>query len=648
VKILQQVQKPVVAVLFIVTLGLIAYSNTFHNPFVFDDEPSIIDNPVIKKIDNFFLNESGYRYNPRRFIGYLTFAVNYHLGGLDVTGYHLFNIAVHLMNALLVFSLVRLSFRTPVLKDSSLSDSANAIAFLSALLFVVHPVQTQAVTYIVQRLTSLAVLFSLGALWFYVRWRLALESGRSPARSLPLYLLSILSIILAMKTKEISFTLPILIVLYDMFFFGKSKPGYLVPVLLTLIIIPFDVLNVAKPLGAIISDVSTATRVKSDLSRWDYLITQFVVIVTYLRLLLLPVNQNLDYDYPSYHSLLTPRVFLSFLVLISLFALAIVLFFRSRRETREKGAHLKLISFGILWFFITLSVESSIIPITDVIFEHRIYFPSVGFFIALSAGAIAAAQAFERKMPRLKSSLVTGMVVLSLILGGATWLRNQVWKDDTRLWEDVVAKSPAKGRPFYNLGLSYDRKGKTKEAFDNYVTSIRLDPYNPRARDNLGNLYAKAGRYEEAIKEFRISMDLDPDSAVAYNNLGNVFAMMGRREEAMREFKAALQMDPGYPEAHFNMGNLMKEQGMADGAEREYHEALRLKPEYVDARINLGILYGRQGRIDEAIGQFQAALKYAPDDPVVHQNLAMAFQLKGLLNKADEHRRRAQALKGHE
>jgi len=297
VKLLQLLRKPVVPALFIVILGIIIYSNTFHAPFVFDDEPSITDNTVIRELGNFFLNDSGYRYNPRRFIGYLSFAVNYHLNGLDVTGYHLFNIAVHLINALLVFSLVRLSFRTPVLKDSSLFTSADVIAFLSAVLFVAHPVQTQAVTYIVQRVTSLAVLFSLSALVFYARWRLALESGRSSARSLPLYILSIVSIILAMKTKEISFTLPVLIVLFDIFFFRKLRPGYLVPVLLTMIIIPLDMLHVAKPLGEIISDVSTVTRVKSALSRWDYLFTQFAVIVTYLRLLIFPVNQNLDYDY---------------------------------------------------------------------------------------------------------------------------------------------------------------------------------------------------------------------------------------------------------------------------------------------------------------------------------------------------------------
>jgi len=341
-------------------------------------------------------------------------------------------------------------------------------------------------------------------------------------------------------------------------------------------------------------------------------------------------------------------VFLSFIVLILLFTLALVLFIRSRRDGDKGGSHLKLISFGIFWFFITLSVESSVIPITDVIFEHRIYFPSVGFFIALSTALVALTKPFEARIPQVQSGLVTAMVIVAIGLGAATWLRNQVWTDDTRLWKDVVTKSPTNGRAFYNLGLSYELKGNAGKAFDNYMISIRLNPYNAKAHDNLGNLYAKAGRFEEAIREFRISMDLDPDSAAVHNNLGNVYAMMGHYEEAMREFRTALQLAPGDPEAHFNMGNLLKEQGKMEDAEREYREALRSRPDYVNPRINLGILYGRLGRIDEAIEQFQTALEYAPDDPAIHHNLAMAFRLKGLLNKAEEHRRKARALGGHE
>jgi len=165
-------KKPLVAVFLVLSCGVLAYSNSFRVPFVFDDLPSIVDNPVIRSLDNFLASTSGYENHERRFVGYLTFALNYRLGGLDVTGYHAFNLVVHLANALLLYALVRLAFRTPHLAGSRLAPRAGTVALLCGLLFVVHPVQTQAVTYVVQRLTSLATLFYLLAMVLYAVGRL--------------------------------------------------------------------------------------------------------------------------------------------------------------------------------------------------------------------------------------------------------------------------------------------------------------------------------------------------------------------------------------------------------------------------------------------------------------------------------------------
>ena len=163
-------------ILLIAVAGLLIYSNTFHVPFLWDDRTSIVENPVIKSMENFFLNAKGYEYNPRRFIGYLTFALNYFIGGLDVTGYHVVNLAVHILNALLVYTLILLTFRTPQMKDCSLAPFSGLLALCASLLFVVHPLQTQAVTYIVQRMTSMAVLFYLASFIFYLLARIS--SGR--------------------------------------------------------------------------------------------------------------------------------------------------------------------------------------------------------------------------------------------------------------------------------------------------------------------------------------------------------------------------------------------------------------------------------------------------------------------------------------
>ena len=373
------------SLLAIIILGTIIYSNTFDASWHFDDHTAIVENYNIRN-----LKATAAAVGASRWIGFTTFALNYHFGKLDVFGYHLVNIGIHLISAILVYFLVLLTLKTPYLKDSSISRYTASLSLASALIFVAHPIQTQAVTYIAQRFTSLAALFYLLSLVLFIKARLQNLRGAkfySPSH-LGCYLGSLLAAFLAMKTKEITITLPAIILLYEFFFFSPSlrsflkKLVYLTPLLLTFFIIPLmryrltlfgmaggTFIGIAE-VGDVIGD---ATQETSSLSRTDYLLTQFNVITTYIRLLFFPVNQNLDYDYPISRTLFEFPTLLSFLFLTSVVAFGGWMFKKSR-----------LISFGIFWFFITLSVESSIIPIRDVIFEHRVYLPSVGFVIFLT------------------------------------------------------------------------------------------------------------------------------------------------------------------------------------------------------------------------------------------------------------------------
>jgi protein O-mannosyl-transferase len=246
-----------------------------------------------------------------------------------------------------------------------------------------------------------------------------------------------------MKTKEIAFTLPATVLLYEFMFFKspvRKRLLFLAFVALTLAIIPLTLLHADKPLSTSLSELSEKTRVQTDMPRWDYLVTQMRVIVTYLRLVFLPVGQNLDYDYPRYESLFTPPVFLSFLLLVAIVGAAFYLLYASRSRTprpSSRTASYRLISFGIFWFFITLSVQSSIVPIVDVIFEHRVYLPTVGLFFAVITCVVTAAK-------RLKMENVALLLLASsvLIFTGVTYARNMVWMSEISLWEDVVKKSP--------------------------------------------------------------------------------------------------------------------------------------------------------------------------------------------------------------
>jgi tetratricopeptide (TPR) repeat protein len=288
----------------------------------------------------------------------------------------------------------------------------------------------------------------------------------------------------------------------------------LAPLLLTMCIIPLTMINLHKPAGELLSDVNTATVAQSTLSRWEYLCTQFSVIVTYLRLLILPVNQNLDYAYPVNHSLLEPRAVLSFLLLVALLVTAFILWRSSQsRVPSPESRPLRLASFGIFWFFITLSVESSVIPIFDIIYEHRVYLPSVGFFIAVVSLAALGADRLKPRMPAAGSVAGMLLIVAILLLGGATYARNRVWRTWETLWQDVKMKSPMKARSYNNLGTYYGRQGRTAEAINEFEAAIRLYPEYLDAHYNLGKAYIKGGRYRDAAHEFRTAQLLDPQNS---------------------------------------------------------------------------------------------------------------------------------------
>lgn len=521
----------VAAIIFLV---LLVYSNTLDAPFQFDDYDNIVHNPAIKDLRYFTgTRASGFQSFDAltsRFIGYLSFVLNYYLHGLDLTGYHIVNLVIHIINALLVYWLVILTFSTPYFANRQNSAHqhgdhslpANLMALFSALLFASHPIQTQAVTYIVQRFASLATLFYLLSLVSYIKWRIsffqALNSGPGSRKLKPasflIYLASVLSAVLAMKTKEIAFTLPIIITLYEFMFFEgtiKKRVLWLTPLILTVLIIPLSLISVDKPLGEIINDMSEGTRLQSPLSRWDYLFTQFRVIVTYIRLIFLPVNQNIDYDYPAYHSFFDAEVFLSFLFLLSVAGLAIFLLCRSRLAPSAS----RLAAFGIFWFFITLSVESSVIPIADVIYEHRVYLPSIGFFTALISAIGTAGEKWGSMAEYTVKVAVSIMLTVVLALSATAYVRNDYWRDGIRLWIKAVEASPDKARSHFNLGLAY------------------LDKR----------------RFDEAIKEFQIVLKQLPDFAKAHNNLGLIYIDQGRTDDAIKEFQAVLKINPNDPMA---------------------------------------------------------------------------------------------------
>ena len=571
--------QPLTHLALILLLGTLAYSNSFRVPFVLDDLESIVSNETIRSLGNFLPGGSGLDFHFRRWVAYFTFALNYRIGGLNVTGYHVANLAIHLGTAALVYVLGRLTFRTPFLAGSRLAPKAGIVALLAALLFVAHPVQTQAVTYVVQRLTSLCTFFYLLSLVLYVWGRLHLDDGRTP-RAWLLMAGSLLAAVLAMFTKEIAFTLPLVALLCEVSFFRgawRQRLLFLLPLLLTLMIIPVLVIT-----GQELSAEGTLLQARADIPRGDYLFTQFPVIVTYLRLLLLPINQNLDYDYPVYSTFFTPPVFLSFILLAGLLGLAMWLYRSSIPHAQtaaglqSQAPELRLIAFGILWFFLALSVESGVVPLPDVIFEHRLYLPTVGIVLALAVGIGLAMQRTASLAGGRWPLIAAALVIVALT--GATWQRNRVWQSEVSLWADVTRKSPGKARPWYNLGTHLTDSGKPAEAIAPLMQAVSLDPQFADAWHNLGRAYLLTNRVTDAIPPLQTAVKLDPEMDNAAVNLAAALLRSNRPAEAVPLLERVCQRLPAWADARYNLGLAYVGIGNFAAANRELTLLARLSP----------------------------------------------------------------------
>jgi len=603
------------SIILICLAGLIAYSNSFECSFHFDDVPTIEENIAIRSLSNV---KAWWSFYPSRPVGYLSFALNYHFHRLDLWGYHLVNLAIHIANAVLVWWLVMLTMATPVMRNQPIARHKGAMALFTALLFVSHPLATQSVTYIVQRLASLATLFYLLSLALYVKSRLGEDN--KDKRGFFFYAGSILCAVLGMLTKEIVFTLPFTLVLYEFSFIkthtwridlkdrGIQIPAIILVIFIVLFFLDFS-FNILKPIPPLLYQ-----GYDYPITAWEYFFTQFSVILTYIRLLIVPVNQNFDYDYPISHSLFEWHTVVGMLSLAGVLFLGILLFRRYR-----------LIFFGIFWFFLTLSVESSIIPISqNVIFEHRTYLPSIGFFLVLT-GVL-----FYFLYGRYKQVALGVMVLMVLTNTVLTYERNKVWKSDYTLWGDSAKKSPDKPRPLNNYGKALADAGHASEALTYYDKAIKWNPSFYAAYYNRGNTRLNLGDYKGAVADYEETLRINPNYPDAYYNLGNVLSRQGKMVEAVACLKEAIALKPRSAEYQNNLGYVLALQGNEGEAITHFREAVMLNPDWADAHNNLGSALLHQGRFDEAIESYREALRINPEFRLAKDNLknALAMQNK--------------------
>jgi protein O-mannosyl-transferase len=502
------------------------YANSLGVPFHLDDEVHIALNPGLgswapSQIDP-----------PSRRVAYLSFKLDYRLHGLEPAGFHVTNAAIHVLAAFAVYALARLLLAR-ARRGAGAPEVASRAALAGALLWAVHPIQTQAVTYVVQRITSLASLFYVAALALYAAARS--ETG---ARRAVAYGAALASGVLGMLTKEIAFTLPFSIALLEAAFFEGPplrRAAWLAPVLALLPIVPWlRLAPAAAAAGGVAGAAETVTRIQTDVSRLDYLATQTRVVVTYLRLLVLPVGQNLDWDFPVEHGFGSPGVILSTAFLLGLLGAGTWLLARGRAP----GA--RVAGYGIVLFFVALSVESSVIPIMDVIFEHRVYLPSVGAALAVAG---LAAEVMARR-PAAAPWTLGALAAAALALGVATVARNRVWRDPLTLWRDVAEKSPNKARPHFAIGNFLRDAGDLAGAEREWLRAAELDPTDSAARNQLGSLAIARGDFAAAEAHLRRALEAPGILPDVYYNLALVLEATGRRAEALAMYRNFVEHAP--------------------------------------------------------------------------------------------------------
>ena len=587
------------ASLAIVAFILLAYANSFQVPFLFDDAPAILENPAVRPphptADLPDAGASSGETTRGRPVVRLSLAVNFRLTGEKVGSYHVVNLVIHGLAALTLLGVLRRTLARQwrvALEDPGRGSTVTWLAAAVAALWALHPLQTEAVTYVVQRAESLMALFYLLTLYAFLR-------AADAARPLPWLAGSVVWCALGMATKEVMVSAPLTILLYDRALVGgtfreawRRRWKYHLALATTWVILAGLVLSTEGRGGT----AGFATLV----TPWQYLLTQCRAIGQYLRLAVWPHPLVFDYGTAVVHDpadVFFPAAGLLMLATVVLWAL-------------WRRAIWGLAGF---WFFAILAPSSSIVPIaSQTMAEHRMYLPLVA---VIAAGVLMLHRTLGRR-----SLVLCGLLIVA---GGIlTWRRNADYRSEEVLWADTVAKHPTNARAHHNLGRASLNAGRVEEAMTHFQTALRLQPRAAETHYNLGVCLARRGRTAEAITSYQAALALEPRNAEAHNNLGNALLKLGRVAEARAHYEEAVRSRPGLAEPHSNLGNVLLQLGHPEPALRQCAEALRLNPNYAEAHYNAGNACAELHRLPEARSHYEAALATRPDYAMAHNNLA--------------------------
>ena len=601
----------------LIFITLVAYIPAIQGGFVWDDNDHLTENQNIRSLQGlgkiWFAPKSNYLYYPLTFS---SFWLEYRLWGLNPTGYHVVNVLLHALSALLLYRIL-LYLNLPG-------------AWLAAAVFALHPVHVESVAWVSERKNVLSGFFYFASALCLFRF-FGFTGKREKKPNLWWYLAGLLLFICALFSKTVTCSLPAAMLLVLWWKRGGVKGGEVAA------LAPFFALGLAMGL-------TTAWLEKHQVgalgSEWDLSFVESCLLAGralwfYLGKLILPVK--LIFNYPRWQ--VDGSLWWQYIYPAGVLLVVLILWLIRRRVGRGPLV-------AVLFFCGTLLPALGFFDVYifrySFVADHFQYLASVGL-IALLIGVATKLASRLPKWPQRSFSAV-GLIVL-LLLGGQTWHQGYVYRDMETLWNDTIAKNPRSWLALNGLGVVLAEQGKFQEAIFHYSQALEVKPDHYKAHNNLGNALARLGRYEEAMNHYKESLRLRPDYAEAHSNLGNVLASQGKFPEAIYQYSEALRSEPDYVEAHINLANVLASQGKFDEAMNHYEEALRSKPDYAEAHYNLGNVLAAQGRFQEAIRHYKEVLRLKPYHAEAHNNLGNLLEAQGKFHEAADHYAQALRLK---
>ena len=511
--------KHIAAVLVIILLGAACYSNAVNSDFVWDDEAYIVFNPAVKTLKNIASYFTDYRTfsfrqdmsnDAFRPLMVLSYAIDYRLFKLDPSYYHLENIIFHICNAILLYFLLYAIF------------SNGALSIIAALIFLTHPAQTEAVSWISGRSTVLFTFFYLVAFLLYVKY------GKAPYRK-PFFYLSLLFFLFAVLSKEMAATLPFALILYGIYLKKDKWKLIIKKTRMYFIILGGYVLYRYSVLGLMSQQQYWGG------SFYRTMLTMTKGILYYLRVLFLPVKLCAGYVIPISRSIFEPFVLFS----ISILALIGWGFIVASKKN-------KIAAFSTAFFFVSLLPVLNIFPVKFIVVERALYLPSIGFCILIGS-------AISKVFPKKLMFILTAVLVCGL--AARTYARNYVWKDRFALFSSITQSSPYNFLAKYNLANVYYGRGDYKTSAALYQKVVEWQPNYMEAHLGLANAYHSMGRLEDALAEYKEALGIEP-TPIIYNSMGVLFFDQSKYEKAVSFYKKALGLKQNYANAYINLGNV--------------------------------------------------------------------------------------------